>query len=183
VLVQAASTAVGIAVLQIAKMRGARTFGTSGTPSKLDALKAFGLDVGIAASAAGIAPRIAEETDGRGVDVLIDHIGGPALADNMACLANGGRLVSVGRMAGYHGPLDMDQLSLKRLSLVGVTFRTRSALQIQALIAAMVADLWDDVTAKRIRMPVDKVYPLGEAAAAQAHMRANAHLGKIILEV
>jgi len=182
VLIQGASTAVGIAAVQIAKMRGAKmVIGTSTSPDKLERLKSLGLDHGLNPKVEDFAARVLELTGDHGADVIIDLVGGSALAGNMRCAAILGRIVNVGRMGGLKGEIDLDLLSLKRLSLIGVTFRTRSIVEIAALIGRMKDDLWAGITAGRLRLPLDRTFPLAEAAAAQAYMKSNAHFGKIVL--
>lgn len=100
---------------------------------------------------------------------------GPALA------AVKGRIVDVGRMAGLKGEIDLDLHSRKRISFIGVTFRTRSVEEIQAIIRLMVDDIWPAVTAGQIKLPIDRVFPLEKIASAYAHMRSNAHFGKIVI--
>jgi NADPH2:quinone reductase len=182
VFIQGASTAVGITAVQIAKLRGAKAvIGTSTSAAKLERLKALGMDHGIDPKRQDFAARVLELTGDQGADVIIDHIGGSALPGNMRCAAILGRIVNVGRMGGLKGEIDLDLLSLKRLSLIGVTFRTRSIEEIAALIARMKDDLWADVFARRLRQVLDRAFPLDEAAAALAYMKSNVHFGKIVL--
>jgi NADPH:quinone reductase-like Zn-dependent oxidoreductase len=94
-----------------------------------------------------------------------------------------GRLVSVGRLAGPKGELDMDLLALKRLQLIGVTFRTRTLDEEIAVARAFAADLLQPLADGRLRPVVDRVFPLDEATAAQAYMETGAHVGKIVLTV
>jgi NADPH2:quinone reductase len=182
ILIQGASTGVGIAAIQIARVMGAsKVFGTSTSAAKLARLAALGLDVGIDTGAEDFSTRIRADTGERGVDLIVDHVGASALPGNLAAAAIRGRVVNVGRMGGKMGEIDLDLLSLKRIALIGVTFRTRTPEEVQALIAVMQRDLWPHVAAGRIALPVDRVYRLEEAAAAHERMRANAHLGKIVL--
>jgi len=126
VLVHAASSSVGVATIQIAKLWGAKpVMGTSGMTEKLAALAALGLDQGINYRTENFADAVLTATHGAGVDVVIDHVGGPHFHDNMRCMALRGRLVSVGRLGGKMGELDLDFLALRRLHLIGVAFRTR----------------------------------------------------------
>ncbi|MGE3539448.1 MAG: zinc-binding dehydrogenase, partial [Candidatus Tectimicrobiota bacterium] len=127
VLIHAISSGVGVAALQIARLWGARPImGTSGMDDKLAALSAEGLDRGINYRRENFAEAVLASTAGAGVDVVIDHVGGPHFHDNLRCMALRGRLVSVGRLGGRMGELDLDFLALRRLQLIGVTFRTRT---------------------------------------------------------
>jgi NADPH2:quinone reductase len=92
-----------------------------------------------------------------------------------------GRIVNVGRLGGTKAEFDFDQHALKRIDFVGVTFRTRSIEEVREIVRRMRADLWDAVTAGKLRLPIDRTFPLAEAPAAQERMRANEHFGKIVL--
>jgi len=92
-----------------------------------------------------------------------------------------GRIVNVGRLGGAKGEFDFDLHALKRISYIGVTFRTRSVEEVREITRKMRADLWDTVTAGSLRIPIDRSYPLNEVTSALARMRANQHFGKILL--
>lgn len=184
VLVQGVTSGVGIAAFQIAKAKGAAlVIGTSTSDAKLATLRSWGLDVGVNSRADDVVRRVTEATAGKGADLVIDMIGGPVINQNMQAAAVKGRIVDVGRMGGLKGEIDLDLHSLKRISFVGVTFRTRSVEEIQTLIRLMVDDIWPDVVAGRVKVPIDRSFPLERAADAYAHMRANVHLGKIVLAI
>ncbi len=114
---------------------------------------------------------------------MIDMLGGPVINQNMHAAAVKGRIVDVGRMGGLRGEIDLDLHSLKRINFIGVTFRTRSVEEIQTIIRLMVDDIWPAVTERQVKLPVDKVFALEQISDAYARMRANAHLGKIVIEV
>jgi NADPH2:quinone reductase len=182
VLVQGVTSGVGIAAFQIAKVKGARpVIGTSTSDAKLATLESWGLDVGVNARTEDVVQRVQDATGGRGADLVIDMIGGAVINQNMQAAAVKGRIIDVGRMGGRTGEIDLDLHSLKRISFVGVTFRTRSVEEIQTIIRLMVDDLWPDVTARRIRLPVDRVVSIDGISDAYAHLRSNAHLGKVIV--
>lgn len=184
VLINAVSSGVGIAALQIAKLFGAQpVFGSSGSPAKLESLQAYGLDRGINYHSEHFADVILDMTDGRGVDIVVDHVGASHLADNMRCMALLGRLVSVGRLGGRRHEIDLDLMALKRLQLIGVTFRTRTLDERIAIAQRCVADLLPAFADGRLRPIIDRVFPLDEALEAQGYMTSNAHLGKIVLSV
>lgn len=182
VLVQGVTSGVGLAAFQIARLKGAKpVIGTSTSDAKLATLKGMGLDLGINSRTDDVVKRVAEATGGRGADLVIDMLGGPVINQNMQAAAVKGRIVDVGRMGGLRGEIDLDLHSLKRISFIGVTFRTRSVEEIQSIIRLMVDDIWPAVTAGQVRLPIDRVFPLEKIADAYAHMRANAHLGKIVV--
>ena len=103
------------------------------------------------------------------------------MRQNMQAAAVLGRIVNVGRLGGFKGEFDFDLHALKRISYIGVTFRTRSIEEVRTINRLMRDDLSDAVAAGRLRLPIDRVFPLDQAADALAHMRANAHFGKIVM--
>jgi NADPH2:quinone reductase len=184
VLVQGVTSGVGLAAFQIAQVKGAQpVMGTSTSAAKLAALQAQGLDVGINTQSEDVVARVSKATAGKGADLVIDMIGGPVINQNMQAAAVRGRIIDVGRMGGLKGEIDLDLHSLKRISFIGVTFRTRTVDEIQTIIRLMVDDIWPDVDKGRIRLPIDRVFALDDIADAYAHMRGNAHLGKIVIEM
>ena len=184
VMIQGASSGVGLMGLQIAKRRGARVvIGTSTNASRRVRLREFGADFALDTSDASWPDQAREATGGKGVDLIIDQVSAGVMNGNMKAAAILGRIVNVGRLGGLKGEFDFDLHALKRLSYIGVTFRTRSVEEVREINRHMRADLWADVEAGALALPIDKVFALDDAAAALAHMKANAHLGKIVLEV
>lgn len=184
VLINAVSSGVGVAAMQIAKFWGATPImGSSGVSEKLAALAELGLDVGINYRTENVADAVLAATDGKGVDVVIDHVGAPYLADNLRCMALRGRLVSVGRLGGGKGEFDLDVLALKRLQWIGVTFRTRTLDERIAIAQRFATDLLPALADGRLKPHIDRVFPLREAPAAQTYLASNAQVGKIVLSV
>lgn len=183
VLIQGASSGVGLMGLQIAKYLGAKlVIGTSRDTARRARLQEFGADMAIDPSDPAWPDAVAEATGG-GVDLIIDQVSGGVANQNMKAARVLGRIVNVGRLGGFSGEFDYDLHALKRIDYVGVTFRTRSAEEVREIVRSMRADLWPAVQAGTLHLPLDRVFPLAEAAAALEHMRANAHLGKIVLSV
>jgi NADPH2:quinone reductase len=185
VLVHAITSGAGMAAAQIAAAKGAgRIFGTSGSPEKVAALRKLGLDfTPIDYKSDDLAAVIEKETGGKGVNLVIDQVGASALAANMQAMALLGRLVQVGRLGGKDATIDLDYLALKRLSLIGVTFRTRSLEERAEIVRLFQSDLGGALAAGKLTPRVDRTFPLAEGAAAFAHMAANAHTGKIVVEI
>ena len=184
VMIQGASSGVGLMGLQIAKRRGARVvIGTSTNASRRARLREFGADFALDTSDPSWPDQAREATGGKGVDLIIDQVSAGVMNGNMKAAAILGRIVNVGRLGGFKGEFDFDLHALKRLSYIGVTFRTRSVEEVREINRHMRADLWADVEAGALALPIDKVFALDDAAAALAHMKANAHLGKIVLRV
>jgi NADPH2:quinone reductase len=182
VLVNAASSGVGVAALQIAKLFGARPIiGTGGSPEKLAALAAFGMEHGINYQQENVADAVLAATNGNGVDIVIDHVGAPLLQDHMRCMALKGRLIGVGRLGGRSTEIDLDLLALKRLRLIGVTFRTRTLDERIAIAQRCATDILPALADGRLRPLIDRTFPLDEALEAQGYMASNAHMGKIVL--
>jgi NADPH2:quinone reductase len=182
VLVNAASSGVGVAALQLARLFGARPIiGISGSAEKLDALATFGMERGINYQRENVADAVLAMTDGKGVDIVIDHVGAPLLQDHMRCMALQGRLIGVGRLGGRSAEIDLDLLALKRLRLIGVTFRTRTLEERIAIAQRCAQDVLPALADGRLRPLIDRTFPLDDALEAQGYMASNAHLGKIVL--
>jgi NADPH2:quinone reductase len=184
ILVNAASSGIGMAAIQIARLMGASpVIATSGSAAKLKQLEPLGLDVSIDTSQGSFAETVLKVTGGKGVDLIIDSVGASIFADNMRCMALGGRLVGVGRLGGKMSQIDLDLLALRRLKLIGVTFRTRTDEERAACVAAAARDLLPAFAQGRIRPLIDRVLPMSAVREAHARMQSNQHIGKIVLEI
>jgi len=182
ILIQGASSGVGLMGLRIAKALGAGlVIGSSTSPEKRARLGEFGADLTADTGAEGWVDEILAATDGKGVDVVVDQLAGPLFNSTMRATRIGGRIVNVGRMAGETAPVDFDLHSLRRITYVGVTFRTRSGRDVVELVQRARADLGPAIAEGRLALPVDARFPLAEAPAAFARMAANRHFGKIVL--
>lgn len=183
VLVQAVTSGVGIAAIQVASVLGSsKVIGTTRALDRAAPLRELGLQLAIdSRSDPAFAQHVLDATAGRGVDVVVDMIGAGVLDQNLRCTALGGRIVSVGRMGGMKDTIDLDLLALRRVSLVGVTFRTRALQDKQRVNERFMADLGAALASGHLRPLVDRSYPLEQALQAQEYMRSNAHLGKIVL--
>jgi len=182
VLIQGASSGVGLMGLQIAKAMGAAlVIGSSTNDARRARLGDFGADFAINSRDEGWADAVVEATGGDGVHLIVDMISAGVMDDNMKATRVRGRIVNVGRLGGFTGEFNFDLHALKRIDYIGVTFRTRSVDEVREIVRSMHGDLWDAVTAGEISLPIDKTFALDDAVAAHAHMRANEHFGKIIL--
>jgi len=182
VMVQGASSGVGIIGLQVAKLMGAKfVVGTSTNAERRARLKEFGADLAVDTKDPAWPEQVNKATDGKGVNLTVDMLSGPTVNGTMQCTALLGRIVNIGRLAGMKAEFDFDLHARKRIDYIGVTFRTRTIEEVRDVLVKMRADLGDDIKAGRIKVPIDKTYPLSEARAAHEHMRANAHFGKILL--
>jgi NADPH:quinone reductase len=182
VLIHAAGSGVGVAAIQIAKMLGAATvLGTAGSNDKLDRARELGMDVGINYREQDFAEVVKEATGGRGVDVILDVIGAGYWAQNIASLAPLGRMVLVGLMGGTRADADLGPILRKRLQVRGTVLRSRPHEEKGAAVQAFAKSVVPHIASGRIRVVVDRVYPLAEAQAAQEYMETNANFGKIVL--
>jgi NADPH2:quinone reductase len=183
-LVNAVSSGVGVAALQLGKALGAKVIGTSGSAAKLDALKPLGLDLGIATRAPDFASRVLEATDGKGADLVINAVGGSVFAENVRCMAFEGRMATVGYVDGVlHADIDLETQHARRLVLFGVSNKLRTKQQRAAAVPRFVAEVLPHIAAGRIRPQIDRVMDLGELPQAKARMEEGGHVGKIILRI
>jgi NADPH2:quinone reductase len=184
ILIQGASSGVGLLGMQISRAMGARlVIGTSTNAGRRERLTEFGADMALDSSDPGWVDAVLNATDGTGVDLIVDQISGSLANQNMAATAIDGRIVNVGRLGGTSGDFDFNLHALRRIDYIGVTFRTRSVAEVREISRRMHADLDGAVEAGELALPIDSTYPLEDAGAAVEHMRANAHLGKIVLTV
>ena len=184
VLIQGASSGVGLMGLQIAKEMGAGlVIGTSTNAERRGKLAEFGADLAVDSSDPAWPEQVLAATDGKGVDLIVDQISAPVANANLRATRVLGRIVNVGRLGGAKGEFDFDLHAARRISYVGVTFRTRSVEEVREINRLMREDLWAAVEAGRLQLPIDRVFPLEQANEAQAHMKGNAHFGKIVLTV
>ena len=184
VLIAGAAAGVGVAMIQIARAMGARLVaGTSRDAGKLARLKGLGLDLPIEQGKDDLVAACMAATGDKGIDVIADNVGAglfEALTDAAAVKA---RYVTIGRLGGKMDSIDLDKIALKRMKVIGVTFRTRSLDEKIEITRATCADLMPHLESGRIRPVVDKVFAFDEAPAAQDYMRANRQLGKIVLKL
>lgn len=182
VLIQGASAGVGLMGLQIAKLMGARiVIGTSTNAERRGKLKDFGADLAVDTTDPTWPDQVLKATDGKGVSVIVDQVAGGVMNGNMKCSAIMGRIVNVGRLGGAGGEFDYNLHAQRRIAYIGVTHRTRSVDELREETRVMWKDLADAIGAGKLRLPIDRSFPLADAIAAQAHMKANKHFGKILL--
>lgn len=181
-LIQGASTGVGLMGMQIGKVMGASlVMGTSTNPARRARLKEYGCDLALDSGDPKWPDEVKKATGGKGVDLIVDQVSASVANQNLAAAALLGRIVNVGRLGGMKGEFDFDLHALKRIDYIGVTFRTRTIEDVREINRAMRADLWAALEAGKLTLPIDRTFPLDKAADALAVMRANAHFGKIVL--
>ena len=184
VLIQGASSGVGLMGMQIGKLMGAaKVMGTSTNAGRRARLKEYGCDLAVDTSDPKWPEAVKQATDGKGVDLIVDMVSGGVANGNMEAAAILGRIVNVGRLGGQKGEFNYDLHALKRIDYIGVTFRTRTPEEVREIVKLMRADLWPAVEAGKLTLPIDKTFRLDQVADALAMMRANRHFGKIVLTV
>ncbi|MGH7567157.1 MAG: NAD(P)H-quinone oxidoreductase [Gemmatimonadota bacterium] len=183
ILVQGGSGGIGTTTIQLAAARGARVFATAGGPEKTRACEELGAERGIDHRSEDYAEVIREATGGRGVDIVLDMLGGPHLARHLDLLAPEGRLVLIAFLEGREASLDLWPIMGKRLTVTGSTLRSRSPAEKGAIARALEVEVWPLIESGRVRPRVDRTYPLEQAVDAHRRMEARRHVGKIVLVV
>jgi len=181
VLIHAVGSGVGTAAVQLAKAFGAHTLGTSRKPEKLARARDLGLDVAIDSSRDDVAEVVKRKTEGRGVDVVLDLVGGPTLAGSIAALARGGRMIVVGLTGGRSAPIDLGAVLSKRLTIVGTVLRARSLEEKISVTAAFAREVLPLLEAGIVRPVVERSYPMADAAEANRRLESDAVFGKLVL--
>ena len=178
------SGGIGTTAIQLAVARGARALATAGRDDKCRACEALGAVRGINYRTEDFVEVVREVTGGRGVDVVLDIIGGSYTPRNLQALALDGRLVQIGLQGGeMTASIDLRAVMGRRLTITGSTLRPRSVEEKGRMATALHREVWPLLESGRVRPQVDRTFPLGEAAAAHALMESSAHVGKIVLVV
>lgn len=184
VLINGVSSGVGVASLQLAKALGARVVGTSGSQEKLDLLKGLGLDAGICTRKPDFADEVNALTEGKGVNLVINAVGGSVFAESIRTLAFEGRLATVGYVDGVlHADIDLEALHAKRLTVFGVSNKLRTKAQKSAALPRFIAEVLPHFASGRIKPQIDEIVDFKCLAEAKARMEAGAHAGKIVLRM
>jgi NADPH:quinone reductase len=183
-LINGVASGVGVAALQMAKAIGAKVIGTSGSADKLARLKSLGLDVGICTRQANFHDEVMAVTSGKGVNLVINTVGGSVFAEDVRTMAFEGRLAMVGYVDGQlQTNLSIEALHAKRLTLFGVSNKLRSPEQRASGVPRFRAEVLPMLADGRITPLVDKVFAFNELPAAKACMDASEHLGKIVVRI
>jgi putative PIG3 family NAD(P)H quinone oxidoreductase len=183
VLIHGGGSGVGTASIQLLNLAGARSIITAGSDAKCEQCLKFGAGVAINYNSGPFSPKVKAATNDRGVDVILDSIGGAYLMPDIEALAQGGRLVLIGLMKGAKSEIDLSQVLRRHLRIFGSTLRTRSTAEKAQIVAAFLARFGRELEAGAIRPPIYRAVPLAEAPAAHRMMQASEHFGKIVLRV
>jgi NADPH2:quinone reductase len=182
-LVQGGSSGIGTTAIQLATALGHRVFATAGSADKCRACEALGAVRAIDYKTEDFAAVVKQMTDGKGVDVVLDMVGGDYVAREMSCLADDGRIVIIALLGGAKANVDLGQVLRRRLTITGSTLRPRP-VAFKARIARELRErVWPLLEAGRIKPVIHQIFPLEEAAAAHALMESSTHVGKIMLNV
>lgn len=182
-LVQGGGSGVGTAATTLLKETGVKTIVTAGSKEKCQACLDHGADVALNYRDGDFAPAVREATGGRGVDAVLDHVGGSYFASNIDCLAVDGRLVIIGLIGGVKAEVNLALLLTRRLRVIGSTLRTRSTHDKAEIISKFIARFGSALEGGRIKPVIYKVLPLAQAADAHRMVQASEHFGKVVLRV
>lgn len=177
------SSGIGTTAIQLAAARGARVFATAGSDEKCRACERLGAERAINYRTEDFVAVIKEVTGGRGVDLILDIVGGDYIARDLASLAVEGRLVVIGFMGGDTATLDFRRILGRRLTITGSTLRPRTAAEKGEIASALRREVWPLLEAGAIKPVVYRTFPLDDAAAAHRLMESSEHVGKIVLVV
>jgi NADPH:quinone reductase len=181
VLIHGGTSGIGTTAIQLAAARGARVFATAGTLDKARACERLGAARGIDYKTEDFVEVVRRETDGRGVDVILDMVAASYFARNIECLALEGRLVVISLIGGARTELNLSTVMSKRLTITGSTLRIRSVAQ-KALVAEGVRrNVWPLLEDKRVRPIIHATFPLADASEAHRMIESSQHIGKIVL--
>lgn len=184
VLVHGGSSGIGTTAIQLAAARGARVFVTAGSDEKCRACEALGAARAVNYRQTDFVEAVRELTGGRGVDLVLDIVGGHYLARNLACLATDGRLVQIGLMGGAaRAELDLRRVLARRLTITGSTLRPRSVAEKGQIAEALLREVWPLVERGAVKPIVYRTFPLARAADAHRLMESSEHVGKILLTI
>lgn len=181
VLVRGGSGGIGTVAVQVARVMGARVVATAGGPERCARVRGLGVDVVLDHRAPGLGDAVLAATDHRGADVVLDVLGAGGLAENLAVLANDGRLAIIGLQKGRRGEIDLGLLSAKRGTVLAPLLRSRPLAQRLAIVAEVRTHLWPLVAAGGIRPVVHARLPLERAGEAHRAMAAGEAFGKLLL--
>ncbi|MBW2429267.1 MAG: NAD(P)H-quinone oxidoreductase [Deltaproteobacteria bacterium] len=182
-LVHGGSSGIGTTAIQLAKSMGAKAFTTAGSAEKCAACQRLGADVAVNYTEQNYVKVLKEATDGQGVDVILDMVGGDYVARNLELAAMDGRIVSISFLKGSRVEIDMMHILRKRLIITGSTLRPRSAEAKAGIAQNLRAQVWPLIESGEIKPLIAARFPLTDAAEAHRLMESSKHIGKIILTV
>ncbi len=180
-LIHGGTSGIGTTAIQLARAFGASVYATAGSPDKCEACRRLGADVAIDYNAQDFVAVVRETTAGRGVDVILDIVGGDYLPRNIDALAMNGRLVQIGLIGGSRAQINLTPVLQRRLTITGSTLRARSVDEKGALAAEVERHVWPLLASGAVAPVIDRVFPLAQAADAHRAIEAGTHIGKVVL--
>ena len=183
ILVHGGTSGIGLTAIQLAKQFGASVVATAGSPEKVAFCRDIGADHAVDYKTQDFVAEVARVTGKRGVDVVLDTIGGDYIARNLRCLATDGRLVMIGFLKGSKAEIDFRFLMVRRQTITGSTLRASPFERKAVLAKTLEANVWPLYAQGKLRTVTHAVFPLDQAARAHALMESSAHVGKILLAV
>lgn len=180
-LVHGGSSGIGTTAIQLAAQLGARVFATAGSAEKCSRCRELGASVAIDYRTEDFVKVVEQETGGKGVDLILDMVGGDYINRNLQCLAVDGRLVQIAFLKGAKAEINLASVMVKRQTITGSTLRPRSVAQKGAIARALEEKVWPLVAAGKVRPQIHAAFPLERAADAHRLMESSAHVGKIML--
>lgn len=182
-LVHGGSSGIGTTAIQLAHQFGARVITTVGGDDKAAACRQLGADIAINYRSADFVAEVLAATDKKGVDLILDMVGGDYINRNLNCLGLDGRLVMIAFLQGAKAEVNFAQVMVKRQTITGSTLRPRSVAQKASIAASLKAQVWPLLDAGKVKPLIYKTFPLKEAAEGHRLMESSAHTGKIVLTV
>ena len=183
ILIHGGSSGIGTTAIQLARAFGARVIATAGSDEKCSACQSLGAEVAINYRSTDFVTTVRDTTGGRGVDVVLDMVGGEYLQRNVDCLARDGRLVQIGLLSGAKSQINMGLVLQRRLWITGSTLRARSIAEKAAIAGAVQQHVWPLLEAGTVRVLVHATFPLRQASEAHRVMESSSHIGKLVLTV
>ncbi len=182
-LVHGGTSGIGTMAIQLAHARGALVFATAGTPRKVHTCVDLGADVAVNYRDEAFEDRVKTDTDGAGVDVILDNMGATYLPRNLAALAVGGRLIVLGLQGGTKGELNLGTLLAKRATVHAAGLRGRPEAMKAAIVTETQANVWPLLEDGSVRPVIDRVLTLDDAVEAHRLVESSEHIGKVLLRV
>ena len=183
ILIHGGSSGIGTIGIQLAKLLGARVYATAGSAAKCAACVTLGADLAIDYKAEDFVAALKTVTGKRGIDVVLDMVGGDYVRRNIEVMAQGGRHVSIASLGGAEATIPIFKVMQKRLVLTGSTLRARSAAEKGAIAASLRLNVWPAISAGRLRPLIQATFPLAHAAEAHRMLEVGDHIGKIVLAI
>ncbi len=182
-LVHGGTSGIGTTAIQLAKAFGATVYTTAGSAEKCSACEALGADRAINYGDEDFVAVIKEATGGKGVDLILDMVGGDYIQRNLNCVAEDGRIHQIAFLQGAKAAVDFTKLMVRRITFTGSTLRPRSVEVKAALARALGAEVWPLLASGKVKPVIDSTFPLEKAADAHRRLEQSGHIGKIILTV